>query len=128
MSAEASPAFPDSIVKRLGESENIWIATVRGDGRPHMVPVWYVFIEHIFWICIAPNSVKAKNIATNPAVVLALEDGSAPVICEGKAAGVEKAWPEGIVIAFSEKYDWDILSDNEYTLLVKISPTKLLSW
>jgi nitroimidazol reductase NimA-like FMN-containing flavoprotein (pyridoxamine 5'-phosphate oxidase superfamily) len=128
MPVEMSPKFPANTVKRLGEAENIWIATVRKDGRPHLVPVWFVFLEGIFWVCIAPDSVKAGNIADNPAVVLALEDGSEPVICEGLAAGVDETWPKAVVEIFYEKYDWDILSDEQYTSLVKIIPTKLLGW
>ena len=128
MPVEMSPKFPVNTVKRLGEAENIWIATVRKDGRPHLVPVWFVFLEGIFWVCIAPDSVKAGNIADNPAVVLALEDGSEPVICEGLAAGVDETWPNAVVEIFYEKYDWDIQSDEQYTLLVKIIPTKLLGW
>lgn len=128
MHTETSLPIPGEIERRLAEAANIWFASVRQDGRPHLVPVWFVFVEQNFWICIAPDSVKARNMAANPGVVLALEDGSAPVICEGTAAAVEKPWSEAIVNSFHKKYDWDILSDSQYGLLVKIIPGKLLNW
>ncbi len=122
------PTFLKIAAKRLAEAANVWLATVRKDGRPHLVPVWFVFIEQSFWVCVAPDSVKARNISANPGVVLALEDGSTPLICEGIAASVETPWSKAVVNGFHNKYDWDILSDTQYGLLLNILPTKLLSW
>jgi hypothetical protein len=116
------------INKRLTDSSNIWLATVRPDLRPHLVPVWFIHWNDRFFLCIEPGSVKSNNLTGNPAVVLALEDGSKPIICEGFASAVENPWPEEVIGMFKGKYDWDIRADEQYSLLVRIKPLKWLSW
>jgi hypothetical protein len=116
------------IEEKLAGSSNIWLATVRPGGRPHLVPVWFVYLNGEFFICIEPGSVKASNINSNPAIVLALEDGSNPVICEGIARESVLPWHREVTALFQNKYDWDILSDAQYTMLIRITPKKWLSW
>ncbi len=118
----------DEFSVRLSPEKNIWIATVRQDGRPHLTPVWFILSSGKFIICISERSVKAKNLVKNRAVSLALEDGSSPVICEGEAEEIQAPWPEEIVEKFKTKYDWDITTDHEYDLLIGIKPTKWLHW
>ncbi len=118
----------DKARKKLEKERNIWVATVRADGRPHMVPVWFVALSDAIFICTAPNSVKAKNVGANANVALALEDGSHPVICEGQAKNVGQPWPQAVVEAFRKKYDWDITEETQYTLLLEIEPRKWLAW
>lgn len=101
---------------------------MRAGGRPHLVPVWFVYWEGQFYICIEPGSVKAGNMRVNPAVALALEDGSRPVICEGHANAVPAPWPANVAALFQEKYDWNILTDAQYSLLLRIKPQKWLGW
>ena len=120
---------PDAkITNRLEIEENIWLATVRPDSRPHLVPVWFIWEDKYFFICISGQSVKFLNISQNNSVVLSLENGSTPVICEGLAKYFERPWPKKIVREFKKKYDWEIETDNEYDALVKIIPKKWLSW
>jgi hypothetical protein len=73
--AEKAPA--------LEKQANIWFTSVRPDGRPHMVPIWFVYHDEKIFIGIDPASVKSRNIQHNPQVVMALEDGTHPLICEG---------------------------------------------
>lgn len=114
--------------KRILESANIWLASVRSDGRPHLVPVWYVWIDGYFYICVEPSSVKARNIDSNKSVTVALEDGTKPIICEGSVQAQEQPWAEEVIEAFKQKYDWDIHEETQYTSLIKIIPRKWLSW
>ncbi len=113
---------------RLGKARNIWIATVRPDQRPHLVPVWFVWADKRFFICIEPKSIKARNLRENEHVSLALEEGSKPIICEGAARVVRKPWPHAVVQAFAGKYGWKISEDTRYTRLVEVTPQKFLIW
>jgi hypothetical protein len=113
---------------KLEVNTNIWVATVRPDGRPHLVPVWFVLHDHKIYLSIDPASVKSRNISRNPQVALALEDGSHPIICEGEAHQVLVPYPEDVIQRFSMKYGWDILTENQYNLLVEVTPRKWLSW
>ena len=113
---------------RLENARNIWVATVRPDGRPHLTPVWFVLEGDALYICISPRSVKARNLSVNPKVACALEDGDSPVICEGAAAALEQPWPEAVRQGFKTRYDWDIATDSDYGLVLEIRPEKWLTW
>ena len=116
------------IFARLDDEKNIWLASVRPDLKPHLVPVWFIWDDQTFYMCIYSKSVKFLNIAQNGLVSIALENGSTPVICEGLTERLARPWPENIVKQFKEKYDWDIETDKEYDELVRISPQKWLIW
>ncbi|HJW83503.1 MAG TPA: pyridoxamine 5'-phosphate oxidase family protein [Anaerolineae bacterium] len=117
------------VLRRLRSESNIWVATVRPDGRPHLTPTWFALHGEKLYISIDPASVKARNLSANPRVALALEDGAAPVIVEGEARPVEDSdRPQGALDEFKRKYDWNIDEDSQYCLLIAITPTKVLSW
>jgi hypothetical protein len=127
-SNEASaPAPPAAAQPKLAQGQNIWIATVRPDARPHLVPVWFVWHKSRFYLSVDPASVKAKNLRYNSMVSLALEEGSHPVICEGVARVLDVA-PAGVPEAFQEKYDWAIEEESQYTALVEVIPSRWLAW
>lgn len=113
---------------RLESEANIWLASVRPDGRPHMAPVWFAWHNGKLYACIQSQSVKAGNIRQNPRVSLALEDGSKVLICEGTAAFRSTPWPPEVTGIFKRKYNWDITSDGDYDRLLEITPVKWLAW
>jgi len=118
----------DEAIKRLQEAPIVWMATVRPDGRPHLVPVWFAFADDKIYCCIEPGSVKGKNLLANPQTSVALEEGKHPIICEGQADFLAQPWPAPVVRAFVSKYDWDISKDEQYTALVQVSPVKWMMW
>jgi PPOX class probable F420-dependent enzyme len=118
----------DETLKRLDTEKNLWVATVRPDGRPHLTPVWFAWAGEMIYICITPKTVKARNIETNPQVSVSLEDGSKVVIGEGEAALVAEPWPPDVAAVFQRKYNWDIYTDEAYSVLVEIKPVKWLIW
>lgn len=122
------PTPDPAILERLETAQNIWFGSVRPDGRPHLAPVWFAWHGGRLYVCIEAGSVKGRNVALNPRVALALEDGVHPVICEGTAAPCSPPWPEPVVGIFKHKYDWDISTDGQYDLLLEITPEKWLSW
>ena len=124
----AIPA-PARTQKSLETEKIIWVASVRSDGqRPHLVPVWFAWHGEKLFLCVQPDSIKARNIRNRPGVALALEDGTRPVICEGTAAALPAPWPEAVCTVFQQKYEWDIRTGKEYTQLLEITPEKWLSW
>jgi PPOX class probable F420-dependent enzyme len=111
---------------RLTTESNIWLATVRADNTPHLVPIWFVWVEGKVYICTSADSVKARNLRLNPNVAFALENGNAPVVLEGCArfAPIEPALP-AVIEAFQRKYDWDIRTDVTYNQVIEIEPMKI---
>jgi F420H(2)-dependent biliverdin reductase len=120
---------PDEYVKKkLKESQNIWVATVRPDGRPHLAPVWFVFVDGKIYLSTESTSVKAKNITTNNRVALTLEDGSHPVICEGTARPLPLPAPSDVADEFFKKYEWILSTEKQYSQLFEVSPDKWVFW
>lgn len=107
---------------RLETERNIWLATVRSDGRPHLVPIWFVVEDGRWYICTEPGSVKARNLQANPHVALALEDGDRAYVIEGTAQAVQPT--PTIVEKFKQKFDWDITTDAQYSLVFEITPKR----
>ncbi len=75
-------------VQKLEESKNYWVATTRPDGRPHVMPVWGLWVSGVFYFGGDRSSRKSRNLAANPAIVVHLESGDDVVIVEGKAREV----------------------------------------
>ncbi|MEM7334807.1 MAG: pyridoxamine 5'-phosphate oxidase family protein [Chloroflexota bacterium] len=114
--------------KRLQEERNIWMATVRRDGRPHLVPVWFIWFNNLIYIGMQPGSVKAKNLAQNDKMALSLESGSDVVICEGTAVLMEQPYPDALLKLFNSKYGWDMINDPVHNLFYEVTPAKWLIW
>lgn len=112
-------------IQRLETARNLWLATVRSDGSPHLVPIWFVWHQDQAYICTSLSSVKARNISKNSRVIFALEDGDDPVVIEGEAK-ILKDVPSEVVSAFQMKFDWDIRGDPTYNVVVEITPTRLV--
>ncbi len=74
--------------ERLSEARNYWIGTCRPDGRPHVSPIWGVWLDGFVFFDGSPETRRGKNIASNPNVTVNLESGSDVVILEGIAEAV----------------------------------------
>jgi PPOX class probable F420-dependent enzyme len=122
------PARLAAALPRLEREHNIWIATARPDGRPHLIPIWFVWHDGKVWICTPRGSQKIKNLQKNAAISLSLENGTSPVVIEGAAElHFDPPWPDAIVGLFAKKYDWDIRADDSSEhMLVEITPERLL--
>lgn len=93
------------VTQRLAAARSYWLATVRPDGRPHVAPVWGAWVDDAFYFGTERPSVKARNLAANPALALHLESGDDVVILEGTAQVLPDplAIP-GLDAAFRAKY------------------------
>jgi hypothetical protein len=117
-----------ALAERLRELQTLWLATTRPDGRPHVTPIWFVFVDGRFWVCTTPTAAKARHLAANPSVSVALGTGAAPIVAEGRAVLHRGGpFPPAVVAAFVEKFEWDIDHDDEgYTVLVEMPVARWL--
>ena len=69
---------------RLVESPQYWLATTRPDGRPHVVPRWGVWLDGGLFYDGAPTTRHVRNLTTNQACTLHLEDGWHAVVVNGR--------------------------------------------
>jgi len=115
------------IIERFAESECSWLGTVRPSGKPHSAPVWHVWYEGRVYVVAQATAVKTHNIQANPLVTITHPDPLNVIIVEGKAQLVE-GMTAVLRPSFQAKYGWDIAADEEYTAVIEITPTKLMTW
>jgi len=83
----------------------IWIATASPRGRPDAVPVWFWWDGSVAYFTCKAGTVKPRNIAHQPNVVLHNGDGTDPIILKGRAEVVTAAAElERVAAAYREKY------------------------
>jgi PPOX class probable F420-dependent enzyme len=64
------------------------LATVRKDGRPHVVPIWFTLDGETIVFTTGERSVKAVNICRDPRICLCVDDETPPyayIMVEGTA-------------------------------------------
>jgi len=92
--------------RRLETELIIWFATVSPDGRPVVVPVWFLWDKKSFLIYSVPG-VKVRNVQGNPKVELHLNstpDGGDIVRIDGTARVLKRQPPAYRVPAYIRKY------------------------
>jgi PPOX class probable F420-dependent enzyme len=75
--------------ERLAASHEYWLATVRPDGRPHLMPVWGMWHEGAFWFSTSQESRKTRNLRQDPRCSVSVESGTEPVVVEGNAEEIK---------------------------------------
>ena len=83
--------------ERLADPEpnrHAWLATVRPDGRPHLMPVIPFWIDGAFHMIVGEGTRKGRNLAADSRCVIAIEDLRLPsldLVFEGRAEPLEDA-------------------------------------
>jgi PPOX class probable F420-dependent enzyme len=124
----------------------IFVATVKPNGHPHVVPVWFTVIGKKLYFRTQDYKVKVKNIARNPWVACSAEAGDKyvslrGVMIEGIARIVEDEEEsrrvQQEIIARTRDLRWraeDMPRDwvearmREHYVVVEITPHKISSW
>jgi nitroimidazol reductase NimA-like FMN-containing flavoprotein (pyridoxamine 5'-phosphate oxidase superfamily) len=98
---------------RLRRSHNYLIVTVRGDGRPHVMPVWGIWADGAFFFSTGRESRKAQNLSGNPSCIVCTEKLAEEVIVEGIAVEVtDAARLKELAPAYHRKYKpWKLEPD-----------------
>jgi PPOX class probable F420-dependent enzyme len=95
-------------VERLEAAHELWLATVRPGGRPHVMPVWAVWDAGAVWFSTAPDSRKSLNLQAEPRCTVTTDDTRRPVIIDGRAERVTDAGAvERFATAVNAKYAAD---------------------
>ncbi|MDT7726802.1 MAG: hypothetical protein QOI21_3378 [Actinomycetota bacterium] len=70
---------------RLEDSHDYWLSTVTPGGRPHLMPVWAVWLDSAVWFSSSLKSRKIRNVLAGSDVSIATGDPLSPVVVEGTA-------------------------------------------
>ncbi len=94
----------------LEQAEVFWLATVRPDGRPHVTPLFSVWLDDTLYFCTGRDERKAKNLAHNAHCVLTTGCNTIQgldLVVEGDAAKVsDEATLQRVADAYAAKYGW----------------------
>jgi nitroimidazol reductase NimA-like FMN-containing flavoprotein (pyridoxamine 5'-phosphate oxidase superfamily) len=94
-------------VERLRNAYVYWVATATGGGRPHVIPVWGVWLDDVFYFSNGPTTRTGRNLAAGSEVSVNLESGEDVVILHGTAERIrDKAVIDRVNDAYCPKYLW----------------------
>ncbi|MDH6575113.1 pyridoxamine 5'-phosphate oxidase family protein [Kitasatospora sp. MAP5-34] len=100
--------------QRLATSHDYWVSSVKPDGRPHVMPVWGVWLDDALWFSSSLGSRKVRNLVARPDCVVTTDNPRDPVVLEGSAevirdqAGI-KAFLDALNAKYATHYPLDFL-------------------
>ena len=69
--------------ERLQSCRNFYLTTASPNARPHIMPVWGLWLEGKFFFSSGKQSRKSKNLSANPRCAVATGNADEAVIVEG---------------------------------------------
>jgi Pyridoxamine 5'-phosphate oxidase len=123
------------VAARLAAARSYWLCTTTPSGAPHAAPVWGVVINHVLYLYSERRTIKARNLAADPRVLVHLESADDVVIVRGTAEdrGTPAQVPE-VVTGLSAKYtgqgDRQYLpdADPDFDIVYAIRPQSAMMW
>lgn len=114
------------------------LATTRADGRPHVVPVWFVLDGDDLLVTTGKDSVKGRALRRDGRVALCVDDDNPPyafVLIEGRATTTEEpAEVLGASIRNAVRYvgqeraaEYGALNAGDQMILARITPEHVVS-
>jgi PPOX class probable F420-dependent enzyme len=123
------------VAARLAAARSYWLCTTMPSGAPHAAPVWGVVLNRTLYLYTERRTVKARNLAADPRVVVHLQSAEDVVIVRGTAEdlGTPAQVPE-VVAALSAKYtgtaDRQYLpdADPDFDIVYVLRPQSAMMW
>jgi PPOX class probable F420-dependent enzyme len=117
----------------------VWLSTVRPEGGPHLVPIWFWWDGEALLVFSKPGAQKVRNLRPQPSVMLAhgdAEDDFDVGLLRGRAELLEAPTSEVLPAAHLDKYADKLasigLSAEEYAAtysqVIRIVPDDFLPW
>lgn len=136
------PTEHAEVLQRLRTDDIAWFTTVRADGSPHAVPVWFFWHEGRALVMSEPDTAKVANVRRGSPVLLHLHtraDGDGVVILSGWAEVSERptpAWLPEIGEAYAAKYADAMVAygmgleaiAEKFHVVLEVVPTRLQAW
>ena len=147
-SAPGATATPWAEAKsRLEDADIAWLTTVRPDGRPHVTPLIFVWLDDAAYFTTGPTERKAANLAKNAQCILTTGcnalDAGLDLVVEGEAVVVgDPELRRRVADGFATKYlpreaaevfhpdmrDGTFLGEASSDMLYEVRPTAVLGF
>ncbi len=113
------------VAQKMNDCRTFWVTTIHAThARPHVMPVWGVWLDGAFFFSTGRKSRKGQNLAVNPACTITNDNGEEAVIVEGLATEVsDTAELERVASVYQEKYKMDPRSMNEP--IYRVQPSRV---
>jgi PPOX class probable F420-dependent enzyme len=123
------------VAGRLSKARTYWLGTTTPSGAPHAAPVWGAVTGQTLYLYSERSTVKARNLAIDPRVVVHLESGEDVLIVHGAAEdlGPPAEVPSGVA-ALAAKYtrpeDRQYLPDADpaFDVVYAVRPRSAIAW
>lgn len=127
------------ILRFLEREPVVWLSTVRPDGGPHLVPIWFWWDGEVLLVFSKPHAQKVRNLRERGSVMLALgdaEDDFDVGMLEGRAEllarPTSEVLPPGHLVKYSRQLAALGLSADDYAAtysqVIRIVPVRFLPW
>jgi Pyridoxamine 5'-phosphate oxidase len=106
-SGQSEPLDWTEAEHRLTKGGWFWLATVRPDGSPHVMPVFAAWSAPVLFVASKETARKSRNLDANPRCVITTDTGDLHVIIEGEARHVrDRQTLQRASDAFAAVYQW----------------------
>jgi PPOX class probable F420-dependent enzyme len=127
------------ILRFLEREPIVWLSTVRPDGGPHLVPIWFWWDASAVVVYSKPDAQKVRNLRANPSVMLALGDAEDDFdigLVRGHAQLLATPTGQTLTGPFLEKYADRVAAlgltaetfARTYSQVIRIVPDVFLDW
>jgi PPOX class probable F420-dependent enzyme len=127
------------ILRFLEQEPVVWLSTVRPNGAPHIVPIWFWWDGEALLVFTKPDAQKVRNLRDRPSVMLALGDAADDFdvgLIEGHAELLDRTTAEVLPPTHLAKYAAQLsnlgLSAADYAAtysqVIRIVPDRPLGW
>jgi hypothetical protein len=123
------------VAGRLSAARNYWLGSTTASGAPHVAPVWGVVTGETLYLYSERSTVKARNLAADPRVVIHLESAEDVLIVRGVAEDLgTPAMVSSVVAALAAKYtrpeDRQYLPDRDpdFDVVYALRPQSAMAW
>jgi Pyridoxamine 5'-phosphate oxidase len=98
--------WPD-VERRLASGGWFWLASVRPDGAPHMMPLFAAWSESVMFVASKQSAQKSRNLDADSRCVISTEADGAHLVVEGEASRVrDRTTLQRASAAFQQTYGW----------------------
>ncbi|MDQ3554112.1 MAG: pyridoxamine 5'-phosphate oxidase family protein [Chloroflexota bacterium] len=128
-----------SVMMALEHHPVVWLSSIRPDGRPHLLPLWFHWDGVSILIFSKPHAQKVRNLRADPRVMVAIGDTGQDFdveLIEAKAEILsvltESVVPDAFLAKYAAQMSLSGLSRKRFSEVyaqpIRIRPTRYLEW
>ena len=124
------PLVWTAVRTELERAQHYWIATVRPDGRPHVVPVEGLWVDDAWYYSGSKETIHYRSVAANPQAAMHLEAATKVFVVEGEVLPIDPAQTlvARLAKAWRQKYGYAPPDADESVGVLRLTPRSILAW